>query len=227
MGLQKKLANGETMNKYTKRDEQIQAATTGTDNFHELMTQLAKHDIVKRGAYIVPNMPKSDDFKPINPYHWQSQESHINAGNLWIFHAVELGHFTPSQAKRIWNYGQNLLDVKRWNYILSTCEKYNLEDVAVWLTKMIFRAIEFEHAYRFVYSDVLLEVEKERKELQMILINHGMRVWEGTDLQSALSILIEYSVRRIQRGLSTTKKELNQSEKNLSNVILRIDGKIG
>lgn len=215
------------MHKYNSRDEQIKAAINGTDDFHELMQQLAKHDLMQRAGYVVQNLPPESDFKPPNPYHWQSQAMHMNAGNLWIFHAVELGHFTPTQAKRIWNYGQNLLNVKRWCYILASCEKYNLQDVGAWLVSMIIRSIEFERAYQFVYSNDLYEMDDERKELQMIFINHGMKVWEGTDLQSALSALISYSVARIYHNIRTTKKELQQRETNLMNVIRRIDGKIG
>lgn len=82
-------------------------AVKGTENYHEFMRQVTVTALKNKAGYIAPNTGEIAKQEK-NPLHWQSRNVNMGVGMLWIFYAVEAGHFTTGSAKVIWRYGQAL-----------------------------------------------------------------------------------------------------------------------
>lgn len=77
------------------------------DEIRLFLIERVKTDLMNKAGYIPQKTPKNIELER-NPIHWRSSAYHINAGQLWIFYAVEYNHFSPTMAKKIWRYGQTL-----------------------------------------------------------------------------------------------------------------------
>lgn len=89
------------------KDDAIKNAVIGSNDYHEIMRSVAVYTMRERAGMIPPKM----DNEPLpekNPEHWQSRKLNMGVGMLWIFYAVEYGHFRTGEAKVIWRYGQAL-----------------------------------------------------------------------------------------------------------------------
>lgn len=96
-----------TQNKPPLNQELVAQAVNGSKDYHYLMTAIVHESLMLKAGYIPDKIEEPLPEK--NPEHWQTKKIHMNAGNLWIFFATEYGHFSPSEAKVIWRYGQVLI----------------------------------------------------------------------------------------------------------------------
>lgn len=94
-------------NKPHLNNDLIKSALVGSKDYHYLMTAIVHESLMLKAGYIPDKI--DEPLPERNPEHWQTKKQQMNVGNLWIFFATEYGHFLPSEAKRIWRYGQVLL----------------------------------------------------------------------------------------------------------------------
>lgn len=91
----------------TYKKELMTQAVKGTDDYHNFMTQIVTTRLMTQAGF-VPEKTDEIAHQYRNNVHWQSRKMHMGIGILWIFFAVENGHFTTGEAKIIWRYGQAL-----------------------------------------------------------------------------------------------------------------------
>lgn len=91
----------------TYSNKTLKQAVTGTNDYHEFMRTVTVTALKSYAGYKPDNTGDIEKVYP-NWINWQSREMNMGIGVLWIFYAVENGHFTTHEAKLIWRYGQAL-----------------------------------------------------------------------------------------------------------------------
>lgn len=114
------------------KENAIKNAVLGSQDYHEVMRSVAIYTMRERAGMIPPRM-ENEALPERNPEHWQSRNMHMGVGMLWIFYAVEYGHYSTGEAKIIWRYGQGLRFIRRFKYANPVLAK----------NKQLMDAIEF------------------------------------------------------------------------------------
>lgn len=94
------------------KNDYIKRALKGDNSYHEIMTYFAHNDLINRGAKDPDNTGEIELTKK-HYEKWRGYNIHMNIGQMWVFYAVECGHFETRQAQTIWRYGQVLNAIKR------------------------------------------------------------------------------------------------------------------
>jgi len=161
--------------------EDVRKALTGSSDYHALMRSIAETGLKNKAGYKPKNTGEMILHK--NLIHWQNPKYHINAGVLWVFYAVACGHFTDSEAKKIWRYGQALkLFDEMYDEFVRRYPRHKI--MANWMRETMYREPlkyikPFASGYTFDYAVV-------RKELDV-------DVW-GNSVQEQMRIPTVYAV---------------------------------